>query len=395
MKKCVHWTLCAASLLFAVPRSLFAAEADDEKVCRTRLLLIYDAIQNYRKANQRLPDRLSDLLPRFLAAPEVLNCPTAAARGATSYDIAIYQQSEVTDTRTTYLYEFRTNTIPKIISGGSTRSMREWKQRQMGVLGSEVPIVRCMMHSRYLNLSFSGTVYESGREWEKNFVKLARPEDLSFPLLFAEGVTLRAIPIPPRPPDMPGRLIDLSDSYNAGFKKCWTEGDTSNSLTNLADGLRTFHGIPFDVRGLIQLRSNDPGLAIYPVGVANILVGLRCERLHFLHAAVVLKLTKPKAGTAIGRYVLHYENGRAAEFPILYGSHLTHWRAEPGSVLKTANSQVAWEGVNDAAQARGRSLFLYQTKWAHPFPDQKIQTLEFVSALTDAGPFLVAVTAEP
>ena len=56
---------------------------------------------------------------------------------------------------------------------------RDWKKQQMGLVGSEVPIVRCLLHEPVLNLSFGGKIYESPLFWEKNFLDVATMKDFA------------------------------------------------------------------------------------------------------------------------------------------------------------------------------------------------------------------------
>jgi hypothetical protein len=91
--------------------------------------------------------------------------------------------------------------------------------------------------------------------------------------------------------------------------------------------------------------------------------------------------------------VAHYEDGRTARLSIEYGVHLVHWRSDPGPDFKTADTIIAWKGSNEAARAQGKSIFLYRTTWPHPYPETRIQSLGFISKMTDCGPFLVAVSA--
>ena len=57
--------------------------------------------------------------------------------------------------------------------------MREWKQRQMGLAGDIVPLVRCHLHSPLLNLSFGGKVYESPATWEELVTNQVNAAELS------------------------------------------------------------------------------------------------------------------------------------------------------------------------------------------------------------------------
>jgi hypothetical protein len=49
----------------------------------------------------------------------------------------------------------------------------------MKLVGSEVPVVRCLQHEPALNLSMGGKVYESPVYWELNFTNVAKLEAFS------------------------------------------------------------------------------------------------------------------------------------------------------------------------------------------------------------------------
>jgi thiol-disulfide isomerase/thioredoxin len=69
--------------------------------------------------------------------------------------------------------------------------MRAWKEHQRAAVGGRVPLVRCLLHDKVLNLGVGGDVFESDLAWERGF-----PDSL-LPLL--------DIPMPP-PPDPAERL---------------------------------------------------------------------------------------------------------------------------------------------------------------------------------------------
>jgi hypothetical protein len=44
--------------------------------------------------------------------------------------------------------------------------------------------------------------------------------------------------------------------------------------------------------------------------------------------------------------------------------------------------------------AAGCSLWLFSLTWKNPQPEKKVVSIDLVSTLTDAAPFVVAMTAE-
>ncbi len=97
--------------------------------------------------------------------------------------------------------------------------------------------------------------------------------------------------------------------------------------------------------------------------------------------------------------MLRYADGTRHELPIQYGRHLKEWWTPAADPTKAAqpleNGIVAWTGSNPPARQQGHILRLYLTTYANPRPDLEVTDIDYVSAMTEAAPFLVAVTIEP
>jgi tetratricopeptide (TPR) repeat protein len=198
---------------------------------------------------------------------------------------------------------------------------------------------------------------------------------------------LQAEGIPLRDPGTPARLIDLSAQYNSGLSEfSWPGSLRGDDLADLPQGVQRMVGVEFDVRGVIRLARNVEK-DVLPESVAGIPIGQKCRRLHFLHATS----SQMADGTLIGKYLIHYRNGQEAEIPMVYGEHVRNWclRWDPKTELKKASE--AWTGRNAIAGATR----LFKTTWENPNPDDEIATVDFVSLLTAAGPFLVALSIDP
>jgi tetratricopeptide (TPR) repeat protein len=207
----------------------------------------------------------------------------------------------------------------------------------------------------------------------------------------AQAELLRAKNIPPRNPELSPNLIDLSPHYNAGLDQpLHTKANSGNNLSALPRGLQTLADVQFDVRGLVQLSSSslkklDPD-AGYPEQVNGIKVARQCRRLHFLHASGIAVAD----GVQIASYIVHYANGRQHEICIVYGENVRDWWVVSNEAKAPQQLQVAWTGSN-AATPRIR---LFKTTWANPLPDLEVRTIDYVSKMTSAAPFLVALTVE-
>jgi hypothetical protein len=197
----------------------------------------------------------------------------------------------------------------------------------------------------------------------------------------------------PKSVGAPPRYVDLTPYTNASLAGNWHGDRPDNDLSGLPLGEQNLAGTKFDVRGLIQLDSRESGEdAQFPPAVSRIRFGFRCQRLHFLHGAI---LGYDSSGTMIGLYVLHYADGRTREWPIVLGRDVMDWWKAPDAQALTNGLVVAWEGANGKSRPQGKTVRLYRTTVLNPRPEMEILSLDFVSMMARAGPFLVAVTADP
>jgi hypothetical protein len=394
-----NWLAAVAlSFLFFLPASLPAQTNSDQNLakeekegCVRNLKVIYDAIQLYKADHRDFPNWLSDLVPQYLNDPGVLICPVCKRTGQ-------IEMSGLADPKLpcSYLYEFcpvplGTNDAP----GDPGKTRRDWKERQVEMVGPVVPLVRCRHHGVVLNLAVDGHVYESGPSWEDLLTNRINVAELMSAHIFAgsnsaSSTAAADLPkprFPPRNPNTKPNLIDLSAYYNAALTESW-HGNPDNDLSSLPTGVQSLGGVDYDVRGIIQLRSRANPTAHFPSRVNRIKIRQKCARLHFLHAAGFSKNIDD--GRQIGVYIVHFAtNQMQLEIPIVYGRDVRNWhklRAEKPSPDLT----VAWTGANGDSP----DLRLFSTTWTNLAPDVEIESIDFVSSMGMPAPFLIAITAD-
>jgi len=210
------------------------------------------------------------------------------------------------------------------------------------------------------------------------------------------------LPISARDVRATDRQIDLSATYNAALNETWQLvswlDQVDLNLGSVPQGLQTLGGITFDVRGLIQLRRTAPNWQwawqTYPEHV-RIAVGRKFSRLHVLHATT----HSMPDGNTIGTYRLHYAEGNEHPFDIIYGRDLRDWVGPADVTLIGGDARqavLAWKGDDPSrdAGAEPRSLRLFRRTYTNPHPELEVQGIDFVSAVSKCGPFLVAMTVE-
>jgi hypothetical protein len=201
----------------------------------------------------------------------------------------------------------------------------------------------------------------------------------------------RAMGYPVRNPQARPQLLDLSLHYNAKLRGNWHGDIADNDLSEVPTDLSTLAGVEFDLRGLIQLDSGNPREPRFPVEATNIVVGLKCRRLHLLHSSVWGTATNL---VPIGKYVLHFSEGQTREFPVVLGRDVRDWWKSRSERPLPEGMVVAWEGPNAKSQRTGQTVRLFLSTWDNPLPDVELKSIDFVSLRAMAAPFLVAVTLE-
>jgi hypothetical protein len=195
--------------------------------------------------------------------------------------------------------------------------------------------------------------------------------------------------MPPRGETTSPNLIDLSAYYNDWLDDHWdTPAPAGSSVLPL--GVVSFDRTSFDVRGMIVLSglgAQREGHQL-PERVKAIPVKQRCRRLHFLHAAAWIVAD----GAAIGSYVMHFRDGPEAERPIIYGKDVCHYGRRAAVEKPSPGPPFVWEGrIMRIPEYQCR---LYHAVWENPRPEVEIDTLDFVSSMTESSPLLIAITAE-
>jgi hypothetical protein len=211
-----------------------------------------------------------------------------------------------------------------------------------------------------------------------------------------EGFSMARIddfcPIAPRSAQAGPDLVDLDAHYTSSLDDNWF-CHAGHDLRDLPQGVQVLGGVAFDVRGLVQLaasKSLDVTGVVFPEAVRGIAVHRTGRRLHFLQAC----FWSTDEGAKLGEYVIHYADGQTRTAPILYGRNILDWWVRPdGGQLSEA--ETVWRGSNPATRSMGLTTHLIKYTWENPLPEVEISTVDFVSDLIEAGPFLVAMTVEP
>ena len=373
--------LVAAGVAFGSVLPMGAADKDRDE-CARNLQAIWNGIQKYREQHRKLPLHLSELVPDFVSTPNLLICPVTKRTGEIKNQG--FSDPKLT---TSYVYEFSNHPVP---GAGLSRefTLRDWRELQMGKVGSIVPVLRCFHHPRVLNMSFDGKVYETAGNWEAELSNIVDPDSLSPTSLLAEieyfATGIRAARI---------KTIDLTKYYNVTLTQALHDRNPEGpSLKNLPKGRNKFGGIPFEVSGAIHLYGT--GLANifpdnYPTNVTDIAIGELAEKVHFLVGAGY----NQQPGQRVGSFKINYEDDQSTEVMLIYDQNVRDWwQPFPGG---NTTLHIAWSGlIGPNLQNQPQNGLIYQFSWDNPRAQTPIKSIDFSSALNTTAPFLLGVSVE-
>jgi hypothetical protein len=135
---------------------------------------------------------------------------------------------------------------------------------------------------------------------------------------------------------------------------------------------------------------------LLPERVSDIRVGPRVQQLHVLHGVTGGAGTSD--GTPIASLVWHYADGTERETEIVYGRDVRDWwqgGAHGDPATECERGRVVWTGNNPVARKCGSTLRLYLTPYDNPRPELEVTGVDYVSKMTPAASFLVAMTVVP
>jgi hypothetical protein len=190
--------------------------------------------------------------------------------------------------------------------------------------------------------------------------------------------------------------VDLTKAYN----------DTADKLTNMTGfvawkgclfGHQVFHGVPFQIDGLIYLWGNGPsgnGSSGFPEIVPDIAVNRKFPSLYVCHGSYY----KSPDDTPVVKVVFHYEDGSSFTNTLLFGDDILDWKVSgheaPLRTPSGTNSSLAWIGGEFSPKEK-TPLRYCMTALDNPHPDQAVVTIDLISCKTRTVPFILGMTTGP
>ena len=137
--------------------------------------------------------------------------------------------------------------------------------------------------------------------------------------------------VPPRDPDLPPEVVDLTRYYNASLTESWytqnnAVGPRGHLYRTLRPGPRMIQGLQFDIRGIAQVNDGRQFVMklAYPPQIEGIEVGVLGNQIHFLHAGFNNAADNEPAAL----YRIHMDDGTTHKY-IAAGSGISR---SPGQI---------------------------------------------------------------
>jgi hypothetical protein len=167
-------------------------------------------------------------------------------------------------------------------------------------------------------------------------------------------------------------------------------------LSALPTGRQWLANVPFEIpekgpQCTVLARNEDPNPSL-PTRAWQIPVAARVKGLAFLQTCErpatfsrhIYDRRKVNPGT-VGSYTVYFSDGRELTVPLRWNREIADWNSQLGA----SRNETAWQGKTKG----GAQVRLGVFRWVNPYPDVKVESIDFVSGGDKVRPVLVAATA--
>jgi hexosaminidase len=176
-----------------------------------------------------------------------------------------------------------------------------------------------------------------------------------------------------------GTPVDISAYGNVELNQGFIGLDNEYKLDGILEPQR-FSGTMFIINKAVALQGTHRRAEAYPQ-VVDIALNASAGSLAFLHTTP----WSTSAGTEIGAYLVHYDDGTTERIPLIYGTNISTWT---DTNVSSINLLQGWSGET----ANGLPVAINAFFWTNPKPNSVIERLEFISNKGLASPVLLGLT---
>lgn len=190
--------------------------------------------------------------------------------------------------------------------------------------------------------------------------------------------------------DQSGFAVDLSKAYNVSLAdndklSGWFGLGEQHDMSAVPTGPTRFRGDLFNLAAdntkpsAVRLESSLDDKA-FPESV-KMTIGHNAESLLFLHTCG----WTDKNNRKVGAYKINYTDGAAEIIDLHYGANIVSWLDQ----RSVGGAEKVWGGRTKDDQR----ISLWRLQWDNPHPEKTIESIEFSSTGTEAGPILLGLSA--
>jgi hypothetical protein len=262
-------------------------------------------------------------------------------------------------------------------------------------------------NGRWLNISYSGAVFESGKYWEVEFVDRL-PLPYARPKLLERDARSMPERAAMRSSECGTNQVNLAPYCNAIPTDPWFEGPNPDDPINpkaqdsldgfpiwARKGVQEHQGLKFDVRAALQIegqlsQENLGPLSThsYPNAIKGISIGAKARSLHLLAGTIGIV----EKNDVVGIIQLKFADGGVVELPLRYGEHLSD--AKDDSIQSERLFPIrSLSGEKLTPSDVRYSLHYFQLE--NPRPGETIVSFNFISGMKPSHPYILGMTLEP
>ena len=106
--------------------------------------------------------------------------------------------------------------------------------------------------------------------------------------------------------------------------------------------------------------------------------------------------TAPKfSSNLVSRLVIHSADQSTRAIEIGLGFEAWSFELDATNPKPPQNAVPVWNDPTDSQKKLGARASAFMITWVNPSPEVEVRSVDFISALSSATPYIYAITAEP
>ncbi len=199
----------------------------------------------------------------------------------------------------------------------------------------------------------------------------------------------------PKDPKAPMNVIDLGPVLNRSLelRDAFFNGPREVPA-DMPMGSIQLGGIPFEVRGVVQLAASGESL-LNPRWPVQVKIPISRRPVRKIHVLATSRGGEDlPSGAKLFEVRCQWDGGRNTALPVRLGAELGDGWHQPEHPRAEDHSRALWEGISEASEAARSVVRWYVITVDAPAPGSVLEQLELVSARSAAVPLILSVTVD-